>query len=106
MPVESGSPVALVSVPADGVPSGPLTGEYHCVVEDALKYAMPLTGRVTAAFVPAASMAPPAAGYTLIGLAPLLATTIRNPATAVGSVTPDGLLAAVVTTLKSLVSAP
>ena len=48
---------------------------------------------------PRASMAPPVAGKTLIGFAPLLTMMIRRPVVAVGSVTPLGLFAAVVTIL-------
>lgn len=100
-PVETGNPVQLVKVPVRGVPNVGavnvlLPDEYHCVVELALKYMTPATGIVTAALAASASIVPPTAGNTAIGLAPLLTTTKRRPTVAVGSVTPDGLADAVV----------
>jgi hypothetical protein len=73
--------------------------EYHWVVLDALNCITPATGIWMLAFAARASTAAPVAGKTLIGFAPLFTMTMRLPAVAVGSVTPEGLAAAVVMTL-------
>lgn len=73
--------------------------EYHCVVLDALNSMYPPTTIEIGVLAPSASIAPPLAGKTLIGFAPLLTMIIRRPVVAVGSVTPLGLFDAVVTIL-------
>jgi len=83
-----------------------LAVEYHCVVLEALNSIHPLTGRLIGELVAIASIEAPVAGYTLIGFVPLLTTIILRPVVAVGNVTPDGLAAVVVTTIKSDVNAP
>lgn len=69
------------------------------MVLDALRITTPATGSAIEAFADRASIAAPEAGYTFTEFAPLLTITILRPVVAVGSVTPLGLLEAVVMTL-------
>ena len=79
---------------------------YHCVVDEALNSSKLLTGSEIAVFTAKASIVAPVAGKTFTALAPLLTITILLPCVAVGRVTPDGAVAAVVITLMSVVRAP
>lgn len=80
--------------------------ECHCVPDEALNSSWVLTGIAIEAFVANPSIAAPEAGYTLMLFVPRLTTITVRPAAAVGSVTPDGDAAVVVTMFRSDVNAP